>query len=113
MNEVASVLSMAAGKHISIAMTVDKLQSEIQLDEQYKYLRQVVADKVPMDFVDELAKYNYHRDNSSVSTKGLVMYKGTRFVVQQKLRAGLLKALHVGHPGAESKGKFLVARVDW
>ena len=39
MNEMASVLSMAAGKHISTAMTVEKLKLEIQLEEQYKYLR--------------------------------------------------------------------------
>ena len=102
MNEVASVLSRAAGKHISTAMKVEKLQLEIQLDEQYKYLRQVVADKVPMVFVGKLAKYNYHRDNLSVSTTGLVLYKGTRFVVPQKLREGLLKDLHVGHPGTLS-----------
>ena len=55
-----------------------------------------------MDFVGELAKYNYHRDNVSVSTTGLVVYKGTRCVVPQKLRAGLLKALYVGHPGTLS-----------
>ena len=45
MCEVASILSMAVGRHISVAMTVEKLQLEIQLDGQYKYLRQVVADK--------------------------------------------------------------------
>ena len=38
----------------------------------------------------------------SVSTTGLVMYKGTRFVLPQKLRAGLLKAYHVGDPGTRS-----------
>ena len=65
-------------------------------------MRQVVADKVPMVFVGKLAKYNYHRDNLSVSTTGLVLYKGTRFVMPQKLREGLLKDLHVGHPGTLS-----------
>ena len=73
MNEVASTISMAAGKHISIAMTVKKLQSKVQFDEQYKYVGQVVADKVPMVFVGRLAKYNYHRDHLSVSTTGLVL----------------------------------------
>ena len=32
MNEVASVLSLAAGRNISFAMTIEKLQREIQLD---------------------------------------------------------------------------------
>ena len=43
MCEVASILSISAGKHISIVITVDRLQVEIQSDEHYKYLRQKVA----------------------------------------------------------------------
>ena len=102
MKEVASVLSLAAGRNISFAMTVEKLQREIQIDEEYKYLRNMVAENVPLVFADELAKYNYHRSNLSVSVSGLILYKGTRFVVPKTLRAGLLKALHVGHPGSLS-----------
>ena len=30
------------------------------------------------------------------------MYKGSRFVVPKALRAGLLKVLHMGHPGVLS-----------
>ena len=54
---------------------------------------------MPTIFVGVLAKYNYHKDNLSVSASGLIMYKGTRFLVPQTLRAGLLSALHMGHPG--------------
>ena len=43
MNEVASVLSLTAGRNISFAMTIEKLQREIQLDDEYKYFRKVVA----------------------------------------------------------------------
>ena len=50
----------------------------------------------------ELAVYNYHKDNLTVSLNGLIMYKGTRFRVPKVLRAGLLKALHCGHPGVLS-----------
>ena len=41
MMEVASYLSLSAGKRVSVAMTVDKLKREIQLDDSYKYIRQV------------------------------------------------------------------------
>ena len=34
-----------------------------------------------------------------MSENGLLLYKATRFVVPNNLRPGLLKALHVGHPG--------------
>ena len=53
-------------------------------------------------FVDELAVLNYYRDNLTVSREGLVMYKGSRFLVPQLLRSGLLKALHSGHAGVSS-----------
>ena len=43
-----------------------------------------------------------HRDSLTVSPEGLVMYKGTRFLVTKVLRPGLLKALHSGHPGVNS-----------
>ena len=46
--------------------------------------------------------YNYHRDNLTLSPDGLVMYKGSRFLVPKVLRPGLLKALHSGHPGVMS-----------
>ena len=56
MNEVASVLSLAAGRNISFAMTIEKLQREILLDDEYKYLRKVVTENVPVVFVGRLAK---------------------------------------------------------
>ena len=65
MKEVASVLSLAAGSNISFAMTVEKLQREIQIDEEYKYLRKMVAENVSLVLASELAKYNYHRSNLS------------------------------------------------
>ena len=40
--EVASYLSLSAGKRVLVAMTTDKLKAEIQLDESYKFIRQVV-----------------------------------------------------------------------
>ena len=90
MCEVASILSISAGKQISVAMTVEKLVREIQSDEHYKYLRQQMASKVPTIFVGELAQYNYCKDNLLVSERGLLMYKGYRFLVPNALRAGLL-----------------------
>ena len=53
-------------------------------------------------YVDELAVYNYLRDNLTVSPEGPIMYKGTHFLVPKVLRPGLLKALHSGHPGVMS-----------
>ena len=53
-------------------------------------------------FVDKLAVLNYHRDNLTVSKEGLVMFKGSRFLVPQVLRPGLLRALHSGHAGVRS-----------
>ena len=79
--EVASVLSLAAGRSISIAMTVEKLQREIQCDDEYKYVRKIVAEKLHLVFAGELAKYNYHCSNLSVSLSGLILYKGTRCLV--------------------------------
>ena len=38
----------------------------------------------------------------TVSDGGLILYKGSRFLVPQVLRGGLLKALHMGHPGVHS-----------
>ena len=53
-------------------------------------------------YVGELAVYNYHRDNLTISPKGLIMYRGTRFLVPKVLGPGLLKALHSDHPGVVS-----------
>ena len=50
-------------------------------------------------YVGELAVYNYHRDNLTISPGGLIMYKTNRVLVTKVLRAGLLKALHSRHPG--------------
>ena len=64
MLEVAALLSISAGKQVSVAMTVDKLKSEIQTDDLYKYLRQTIAGSIQLSkYVGELAVYNYHRDN--------------------------------------------------
>ena len=103
MLEVAALLSISAGKQVSVAMTVHKLKSEIQTDDLYKYLRLTIAGSIQLSkYVGELAVYNYHRDNLSLSPEGLIMYKGTRFLVPKVLRPGLLKALHSGHPGVVS-----------
>jgi hypothetical protein len=103
MMEVASYLILTAGKRVSVAMTVDKLKREIQLDDSYKYIRQVIDGTVKIaKFVGNLAVLNYHRDNLTVSPEGLVMFKGSRFLVPQVLRPGLLRALHSGHAGVGS-----------
>ena len=96
------MLSLAAGRSISIAMTVEKLQREIQCDDEYKYVRKIVAENLPLVFAGELAKYNYHRSDLSVSLSGLVLYNVTQFLVPKNLRPGLLKAMHIGHPGTLS-----------
>ena len=101
--EVANYLSLSAGKRVSVAMTTDKLRAEIQLDESYKYIRQVVNGTVKVaKFEGNLAVYNYHRDRLTVSPEGLVMFKGSRFLVPEVLRPGLLRALHSGHAGVGS-----------
>ena len=46
MHEVASMLSISAGKQVTVAMTVEKLGAEIRSDTLYKYLRQTLASKV-------------------------------------------------------------------
>ena len=103
MLEVAAYLSLSAGKRVSVAMTTDKLRKEIQLDESYKYIRQVVNGTVKIaKFEGNLAVYNYHRDRLTVSPEGLVMFKGSRFLVPAVLRPGLLRALHSGHAGVGS-----------
>ena len=48
-------------------------------------------------YIGELGVYNYHRGNLIISPGGLIMYKGTRFLVPKVLRAGVLKALHSGY----------------
>ena len=59
MFEVASMLSISAGKQVSIAMTVEKLKAEIKLDSVYKYLRQMVASGIQVaKYVEELAVKN-------------------------------------------------------
>ena len=81
-------------------MTVEKLKAEIQSDSLYKYLRQTVSGSILVaKYVGELAVYIYHRDNLTNSPGGLIMFKTNRFLVPKVLRAGLLKALHSGHPG--------------
>ena len=99
------MLSISAGNQVLVAMTVEKLGAKIQSDTVYKYLRQMLASNVQVaKYVGELAVYNYNKDNLTVSHGGLIMYKGTRFLVPKVLRAGLLKALYSasGHPGVLS-----------
>ena len=85
-------------------MLQDKLRKEIQLDESYKYIRQVVNGTVKIaKFEGNLAVLNYYRDRLTVSPEGLVMFKGTRFLVPEVLRPGLLRALHSGHAGVGSQ----------
>ena len=50
----------------------------------------------------DLAVYNYHRDRLIVSPEVLVMFKGSRFLVPEALRPGLLKAFHTGQAGVVS-----------
>ena len=103
MLEVAAYLSLSAGKRVLVAMMTHELRKEIQLDESYKYIRQVVNGTVKIaKFDGNLAVYNYHRDRLSVSPEGLVRFKGTRFLVPEVLRPGLLRALHSGHAGVGS-----------
>ena len=101
--EVAAYLSISAGKQVSVAMTVDRLHEEIKSDESYKYIRQIIVGTVSISkFVGKLAVYNYHKDNLTLSPEGLIMFKGSRFLVPETLRPGLLRALHTGHAGVVS-----------
>ena len=50
----------------------------------------------------KLSVYNYHRVILTASPEGLIMFKGSRFLVPETLRPGLLKALHTGHAGVVS-----------
>ena len=103
MLEVAFYLSLSAGKRVLVAMTTEKLRIKIQLDESYKYIRQVINGTVKIaKFEGHLAVLNYHRDRLTVSPEGLVMFKGTRFLVPEVLRPGLLRALNSGHAGLGS-----------
>ena len=69
----------------------------------YKYIRQVIDGTVNIaKFEGKLSVYNYHRDSLTVSPEGLLMFKGSRFLVPETLRPGLLKALHTGHAGVVS-----------
>ena len=69
---------------------------KIQSDDSYKYICQVVDGTVNITkFEGKLSVYNYHRDRLTVSPEGLVMFKGSRFLVPETLRPGLLKALHI------------------
>ena len=98
MSKVASMLSISAGKQVSVAMTIEKLRAEIQSVNLYKYFWQTLAGDVQtVKYVGE-AIYHYHKDSLTVSESGLILYKGSRFLVSKVLRAGLLNALHIGHP---------------
>ena len=101
--EVAAYLSISPEKRVSVAITVDRLWEEIQADELYKYLWQTIAGNVRISkSVGELSVYNYHKDNLTISPDGLIMYKGSRFLVPKVLRPGLLRALHSRHAGVVS-----------
>ena len=80
LTEIANYLSLSAGKRVSVAITTDKLKAEIQLDETYKYIRQVISGSVKIaKFEGDLAVYNYHRDRLTVTLDGLVMFKDRGF----------------------------------
>ena len=49
-----------------------------------------------------LDTYNIHKGSLTGNEKGLIMYKGSTFLVPKLLRAGLLKALHIGNLGVLS-----------
>ena len=101
--ETAAYLSISAGRRVSVAMTVNRLKEEIKSDVCYKYIRQVVDGTVNIaKFDGKLSVYNYHRYNLTVSPEGLSMFKGSRFLVPDALRPGLLRALHTGHAGVGS-----------
>ena len=100
LTETACYLSLSAGQRISVAMTADKIKSEIQKDSEYKYIRQVICGAIKIaKFEGDLSVYNYHRDNLTVTLSGIVMFKGSRLLLPRSLRPGLLKALHCGHAG--------------
>ena len=99
----AAYLSISAGRRVSVAMTVNRLQEEIKSDISYKYIRQIVDGTVNIaKFDGKLSVYNYHRFNLTVSPEGLIMFKGSRFLFPDALRPGLLRALHTGHAGVGS-----------
>ena len=84
MLEVAALLSISAGKQVSVAMTVDKLKEEIQSDDLYKYLRLPIASSVQLSkYVGELSVHNHHRDNLTLSPEGLSYIKGHIFLSQK------------------------------
>ena len=101
--EVAAYLSISAGRRVSVAMMVDKLCEEIKSDDSYKYVRQAIVGTVNITkFEGKLLVYIYHKDSLTVSPEGLIMFKGSIFLVPETLRPGLLKALHTGHKGVVS-----------
>ena len=65
--ETTAYLSISAGRRVSVAMTVDRLEEEIKSDVSYKYIRQVVDGSVDIGkFEGKLSIYNYHRYNLTV-----------------------------------------------
>ena len=101
--ETAAYLSISAGRRVSVAITVNRLCEEIKSDVSYKYIRQVIDGTVNIaKFEAKLSVYNYHIYNLTVSPEGLIMFKGSRFLVPDALRPGLLRALHTGHAGVGS-----------
>ena len=55
--EVALLLSILAGRQVSVAMTVDRLRAEIQTDSVYKYLGQTIAGSIPLSNMSENWRY--------------------------------------------------------
>ena len=104
--ETAAYLSISAGRRVSVAMTVNRLREEIKSDVSYKYILQVVDGKVNIvKFEGKLSVYNYHRYYLTVSPEGLILFKGSRFLVPDALRPGLLRALPCWSWEHDSKGK--------
>ena len=83
--ETAAYLIISAGRRVSVDMTVDRLKEEIKSDVSYKYIRQVVDGSVDIGkFEGKLSIYNCHRYNLTVGPDGLIMFKGSRFLVPDK-----------------------------
>ena len=98
--ETAAYLSISADRRVSVAMTVNRICEENKSDISNKYIRQVVEGTVNIaKFEGKLSVYNYNRYNLTVSLDGLIMFKGSRFLVPDALSPGRLRALHSGHGG--------------
>ena len=112
--ETAAYLSILAGRRVSVAMTVDRLEEEIKSDVSYKYIRQVVDGSVDIGKSEgKLSIYNYHRYNLTVVPDGLIMFKGSRFLVPDTLTRSVKSSAYgtcwCRIHDCQDKGSILVA----